>query len=246
MTFGLHEDRDRRRRQRRRRVWMAMLKWSLALGAIVAAGVYAHDTGTVLARREVLRLEHERDQLNGTVTALRRDNDDLRAAVAAAKERELAWQQRYQRDVPTDSAKELLELALERLAAGVEQERLKYVIGAAENRRDCADQPTTKRFIVKTRLYEGANDSVSFADNEITVTAEGATATNDAGNAEAWFDPAQPITARFTRLGGDSSEVSGLLPLHDSVVVGEFEHRFGLVAGPRGFVIVTAGRCRYP
>jgi hypothetical protein len=95
-------------------------------------------------------------------------------------------------------------------------------------------------------LHRGANDSVSFADNAITVTAEGRSATTAEGAPEAWFDAGQPIKVRFVLIGGRSEEVSGVLPLHHALVAGDYEHRFTVLGGDRGFIRVAAERCKYP
>jgi len=47
----------------------------------------------------------------------------------------------------------------------------------------------------------------------------------------------------LTLIGGKVTEVSGKLPVYTSVIVGDSEHRFAVVAGPQGFVQVTGERC---
>jgi hypothetical protein len=137
----------------------------------------------------------------------------------------------------------LLDRVKEKLDAGVDIERLQFLVDAATNTPRCSEQPASKRFMVQTLLFAGANDSVVFADGTITVTARGESAVDADGKAEAWFDPAQPIKLILTLIGGKVSEVSGKLPLHTSVVVGDHEHRFTATAGPQGFVQVTGERC---
>jgi hypothetical protein len=51
---------------------------------------------------------------------------------------------------------------------------------------------------------------------------------------------------KFTRLGGKTDEIKGLLPLSKSVLLGETEWRFNVVSGPQGFVIVSGDACKYP
>jgi hypothetical protein len=202
---------------RRRRFWWGAFKWTVGVGLVAAAGVSAYQSGSVVAELDVVKLKEEIARLSQTVVDLQREKAELQATVKAAERRTEEWRHRYQENVPTGEMRELLEIARRKVAAGVEPSRLAFVIGAAEQERDCDDAPVTKRFIAQTPLYKGANDSVSFADNAITVTAEGRSATDAEGNAEAWFDPAQPVTVRFTQLGGKSSEVSANLPLHHSV-----------------------------
>lgn len=242
MSLGLSHARRRQRRQRR----ITMLKWMVVLTVLVAAGAYAYNTGSTLARQEVIRLSEEIDSLKTTIDDMAAQNAQLAAETEKARLREQQWQARYKEEVPTGKPRELLALVERRLSEGVPADRLAFVIGAAKSERVCDEKPVSKRFVVPTPIYRGPSDSVSFADGAITVTAQGQSALNDAGNPEAWYDPAQPITLRFTELGGESSQVTGVLPLHHSVVIGNDEYRFTIVAGQRSFVNVTGDRCDYP
>ena len=243
MSLGLSESKNRRRRQRRLR----MAKWLFVLAVLFGAGLFAYQTGSWLARQEVIRLEEQIEGLQATIDDLREDKRALETRLEEAKARATNWRERYEAEVPEGTRKELLDLVQTRLEAGVAADRLAFVISEAANERQCDAGPATKRFLVQTPLSTGANGSVSFADGTVTVTAQGASATDAQGNPEAWYDPAEPVTARFTRPGGDASEASGKLPLHHSVVVDGSEHRFTLVdAEARGFVNVTWERCAYP
>lgn len=242
MTLGLHESRLRQRRRRR----LAILKWVLVFAALFFAGYYAYETGSALAQQEVRDLRQEIESLRQTVAELTNAREDLAQQVEAARVREEQWEERYRRDVPTGESKELFALVQDRLSNGVPADRLEFVIGATSTTASCDGRPDTKRFIVPTPIYQGANDSIGFANSTIRVTAMGESATDSRGNLEAWFDPAKPVTVSFTSLGGKKSEVSGVLPLHHSVVKGENEYRFTIVAGNRGFVNVTGDRCDYP
>ncbi len=237
MSLGFHE--QRKRRQSLLRVWLRIILWTLVLCLALGIGYIAYDSGTALARRDVVRLE---DQL----AKLEAENTGLKADVEAALELEKAIEKQYGRKVPPGKAKELVNLVRERLAAGVSLDRLAFVIGAAQNEDRCDDEASTKRFIVQTQLGEGANDTVSFASNRIVVTASGTAAIDASGNPEAWFNPAEPIAIQFAVAGGATSDASGILPLHPSVVLGGSEYRFNLVAGARGFINVTGLRCAYP
>jgi len=242
MAWGLREERKRRRRQFR---W-SVFKWGLAFCVIAAAGVYAYQSGSRLAEAEVERLQREIASLSSTVAELERQNSEQQSAIAAERKRAEDWRQRYDKDVPAGEIKELFDLVQEKLSAGVAADRMRFVIGAAENQRECDEAPVTKRFLVKTPLYQGQDDSVGFADGAITVTAFGAPEKDASGNPEAWFDPAEPLTVRITHIGGKVSEFSGKLPLHPSVVLGDSEYRFTVVASSRGFVKVSGDKCKYP
>ena len=243
MSLGLHETRLRRRR----RVRWTIAKWALALGAILAAGIFAYQTGSSLAEREVIGLNREIDTLREKADDLQRQNTELRANEILLDQRLQDAEARYDKDVPQGQLAALLGQLQDKLSAGVSYERLEFLVASADNPRECETQPATKRFLVQTPLYRGANDSVSYARGTITVTAKGESAVSEEGKVEAWFDPAKPVTARFTALGGRVSEAAGRLPLHKAVVHEGYEYRFTVVAaGTRGFVQVTGDRCKYP
>ncbi|MCG8359965.1 MAG: keratin [Kiloniellales bacterium] len=242
MTLGLYEERTRRRRARR---W-ATLKWLIALGAIGAAGIFAYESGSSLAQRQVTALSGQIADLESTVQQLEAEKGALEAARRETEQRLAAAEARYQEDVPTGALADLLTLVRGKLDEGVEVARLGFLIGAAQNQRDCDEAPVQKRFLVKTPLYAGGNDSVGFADGLIRVTGEGESALTSDGKAEAWFDDAKPITLRFIELGGKETEAAGVLPLSTSIVIGEREYRFSVSAGARGFVQVTGDSCQFP
>jgi hypothetical protein len=242
MSLGLYE----RRARARRRLWLGVFKWTVGLGAVIAAGVYAYLSASALVEREVAALRQEIVELNDTIARLQQANAGQQQAMAAARQDLAEWQERYDQDVPAGEMKKLFDLAREKLRAGVEPSRLAFLISSAKNEDACDNMPMTKRFIVQTPFYSGANDAVSFADGSIVVTATGQSATDENGNIEVRFDPAQPVDVRFTELGGETSNATGVLPVHHSVVVDDTEYRFSVLAGESGFVHVTADSCRYP
>ena len=243
MSLGLYEGRNRRRRQ----LWWGIAKWFAAIALILAAGAYSYYAGADLAAREVTRLQAEIESLNSEISAFEAERtalqDQIRTAVTRAKE----WESQYNRDIPTGEMRAFLKLIEEKLGGGeVSKERLAFLIDAATEPRDCVEDPKTKRFIVRTRLQKGANDSVSFDSNSLTVTAVGEAAVNENGQAEAWFDPDKPLKVTFTRLGGESSETMSLLPVHHTMITDGKEYRLTLHPGARGFVNVTGAVCPYP
>ena len=244
MTFGLYRDRVSERR--RRHLVKTLAKWSAGLAIVGIAGFYAYQIGSNLAQKDVRDLKASLAKLSKTVVGLKRENARLRTQAMKVRARERKLTERFRREMPPENTKALIAKLKERLDAGVGEDRLAFVIGAAEKLRSCEDAPVTKRFIVKTPIYEGANDSVSFAENTITVTAEGVSEKTSEGRPEAWFDPARPVTARFAQIGGKVSEVTGLLPLHHSMVIDSTEHKFSVIKGARGFVKITGDRCRFP
>ena len=244
MSFGLYKDRVSERR--RRHLAMTLVKWSAGLAIVGIAGFYAYQIGSNLARKDVGELKAEVAKLSKTVAGLKRENASLRTQAMKVTARERKLTERFRRELPPENTRALIAKLKERLDEGVGEDRLAFVIGAAKKLRSCEGTPVTRRFIVKTPIYHGANDSVTFAENTITVTAEGGSEKNPEGKPEAWFDPAQPVTARFAQIGGEVSEVTGLLPLHHSVVISSTEYKFSVIKGARGFVKITGDRCRYP
>ncbi len=243
MSLGLSDSHARRRRQARR----TLLKWLIALGAIVAAGVMAYETGSSLAEHELEDLKQRLAELSERLERLQRENTQLQADLILSDRRLKDAELRYERDVPKGRMAALMERIQEKLEAGAEQSRLEFLIESAAKPRSCDDKPLTKRFLVRTPISRGGNDSVSFAKNTVTITALGESAVNAEGKVEAWFDPAQPVTVRLTRIGGATTVEKGMLPLHTSVVAGDKEYIYSIVEGKqRGFVEVTGDRCDYP
>ena len=242
MSLGLHENRLRRRR----RLWWGVIKWALALALIIAAGAYSHRIGSQLAARDVTKAEQRIAELANEVSGLERQSSALATELAKARNAISDWQARYEEEVPTGFVRELMTLVQQKLEAGADEDRLAFLISAAQNPRVCDEEPETKRFIVTTSLQKGANDAVSFANRKVTVTASGTAARDADGNIEAWFDPNQPITVAFTQLGGTAVKTEGSLPIHHSLVMGDDEYRFTILPGARGFLSITADRCDYP
>ena len=243
MSLSLRQSRALDRRRKRLR----FIKWILVIGALGGLGVVAYETGSVLAQRDVARLSEEVADLQRQVDVLRKQNAHLATNAGAARLRERDLQRRYDEDVPTGDARELLDRLRGKLAAGVSPDRLAFMIASATDRPVCDGAPETKRFLVRTPLARGANDAVGFADRTITVSATGASATSETGAPEAWFDPGKPVVLKLVAIGGDAVTVDGLLPLHESVVHNGSEYRFTAEIGERrGFIEVTADRCDFP
>ncbi len=215
----------------------------LALFGLI--GYMAYAAGTELAERDVTRLEADVDTLTQRLAAANEKAAQSVADAQEARRQEQEWRRRYDEDVPAGPSKDLLAQIKKRLDEGIRPARLELAIGAAVNEPVCKGEPVTKRFIVRTPLYRGPHTAVNFADNAITVTADGQSGSDAENRAHAWFNPAEPVTVSFVTLSGQNSEVSGLLPLHHSVIAGGAEYRFSIVAGDsRGFLHVTSDRCK--
>lgn len=227
---------QRERQRRRRRLLAFVMKWSFFLGLIILAGWYAWATASKVAWREANDLKTANQTLQTKVSA-------LEAAAREATVRESA----LQAQLPSPEEGSLLETVRRKAAEGVSLARLNEIVSAASSTRRCDNTPATKRFRVRTPLGGGEEGAAaSFADNAITVRAEGRSALNQSGAPEAWFDPAQPVTVSFLHLNGATSRAQGILPLQHAIAIGDDEFRFQIQAGSHGLIIITMDRCDYP
>lgn len=229
-------------RRRRRRAWGGVIRIGLYLIFVLAVGAFAYQTA-------IEQVEGREATLNDRIAELEEQNRSLsenaavlRSDAAEAQTRFAALSARYEREVPTGVARDLLGLLAGKLEDGVAPDRLAMMIEAASLPTTCSPAET-RRFIVTTPLYDGPHTSVRFADGRITVTAEGPNAESDNGASYAWYDPARPITVTFTLVGGEETQATGTLPLHHSVVLANEEHRFSVVEGERSFIEVTGDHC---
>lgn len=241
MSLGLRDQKEARRRRWR------VFRLLFSAAVLVALGVAAYQTGTVLAERDVVRLRQVVDRQSADIAALGDENAELRQQADAAGRAEADWRKRYETEVPTGRSRELLTLIEQQMNNGADPARIEFLVAAAASERSCDGVPVTKRFFVRTPLYQGANDAATFAGSTIVAIAQGESATDAGGNPEAWFAPEKPVLLRFIEPGGGGTEASGMLPLYHSVVRGDEEYRFSIVAAERrGFVSVTAERCAFP
>lgn len=241
MSLGFRDQREAKRRR-----WRLITRL-FALAVLAALGIFAYRSGMFLAERETVRLRGEAERLTAEVAALADAKARAEEQAAAARQAEAQWRERYEAEVPTGKERELLDAIRDQTAMGAELARIEFLIAMAAKERACDPDTVTKRFLPRTPISVGASDAVTFADGAIVVTGQGESATDENGNPEAWFDVGKPATVRFVQAGGEASEATGLLPLHHSVVRGDSEYLFNIVAGERqGFVTVTAARCAFP
>ncbi|WP_366654377.1 hypothetical protein [Fodinicurvata sp. EGI_FJ10296] len=242
MTLGLH-DPDRRYRRRLR---STVLKLSFYLVTVGAIGVFTYQIGVEQVESRERQLRDQISRLQEQQRALEQTAVQAQAAARTAEARYEEAADRLAREVPTGELRALMQLVSDRLNEDVPADRLAFFIEAAEEARDCTD-PITRRFIMPTPVYQGANTSVSFADGRISVTGMGQSATSDGGAQQPWFDPGQEVTLRFATVGGEETTATGTLPVHQSVVLGDREYRFTAVEGDeRSFVQVTSDNCPFP
>lgn len=222
-----------------------MMSWLTVFVLLGGLGYTAYAAGAHLSERELARLEVEKAELAKRIAAFDEESVRLQSAAHDAALREQEWRRRYEREVPAGPGKELMALVQRRLSEGVRPDRLELAITAAVNEPACENKPVTKRFIVRTPLHPGGNDTVWFADNSITVTAEGRSSKDGEGRPRSVFDPKEPVVVSFTLLGGHKVEANGVLPLHQSVMTETAEYRFSIIASDSpGLVQVSGDRCK--
>lgn len=241
MSLGLSDDRNRRRR--RQLVFGSMFRWGLALAVGLGVGFWAHDVGTDIAQQQVTELNVRLAEETEALEKLRSEVTGLQVALRTERDKVAGWRKRYESDVPSEQEMPILAAVRARMETGVSAERLQTVVSIARDDVACEPLGETKRFFVNNEISRGANDAVSFANGTITITGDGAAARNANNQPEAWFDPDSPVTLNFSHLGGENSQVTGLLPVHNSLAVGDIEYRFTAVAGARSFVRVTGQKC---
>ncbi|WP_207477824.1 hypothetical protein [Arenibaculum pallidiluteum] len=231
--------RSRRDRERSKRIRKGVLKLALAAAVLGSASYYAYDTGRQVSANEAAAAKAEAQRLAEAGHQQAEEQAELRASLAEAQASAAQYRQRYDEVAPA-AVREILARAQAKLAEGVPAERIAFFVAQAQEARDCAPVDT-RRLIVRTENYDGANTWVRF-DDIVTVSAAGAAAEDGRAG---WFDPAKPVTVAFAPLGGPRQEISGKLPLHHAFVYKSKEYRFAAVPGRRGFMEVSADWCEH-
>ncbi|MEH6525646.1 MAG: hypothetical protein V7723_06200 [Sneathiella sp.] len=242
MSYGLGLSEKKQARQRRNRFF----KFVFYLLVIAGVGVYGYYEGQAEGNRQIANVE---DQVLVLTKENNRLNDQTRAALdkqSSALAEARVWRDKFENEIPSGPTLEILELVQQRLAGGLEPERLKTLIGLAENSQNCDPAPETKRFIVNTAIFNSPGNSVSLGKGSITVTGNGIATVNAEKKIEAWYDPTRPVEIIFTQLGGKKEVLTGVLPLHKSVVFGGNEYRFSILSGKQSFATISATRCDFP
>ena len=232
--------------QRYRRKFLGgFIKLGLLAALLLGTGLFAYQMGVEQMKGRDASLREEVSTLSRQKAELELLAGQMQNAAKAAEARAQEAEARLKREVPTGELARLSKLVAARLQAGLDPARLAFVIEQAQTQRNC-QQPESKRFVLSTPLLRAGSRTTTFGNGTITVTGEGISARNPQGQPESWFDPAQPVRIRIVTQAGKEIVAAGTLPLHQSVVVDQHEHRFTFAAGPRSFVEVTADRCPFP
>jgi hypothetical protein len=233
------------RRRRRRALQWRLLRLLLAAIAIVGVGGYCYQVGVSASEArsakleaDLLRFQQNNLDLRDRLTLSLQRSDEAESALEGLRER-------YAADVPRGELAELMALIEAQREAGIEVERLAFMIDAAAEEPACDGAPATKRFVPRTVVSTGPVSFVRF-DDRITITGSGEAARTPEGLAQAWFDPGAPVRLDFRALSGEVTTVEGVVPLAHRMRVGEREYRFSVVAGERSFLEISAQACAFP
>ncbi len=225
----------RRRRDRNRRLLLGSAKWLLLLGVLGALGYSAHQAGTHLARVDVDRLARRLAETEQQKAALEAQNAQLRNELADARTAGQQLQQRYNAEVPRGPLAGLATLVRERMAAGVDADRLRLALQSADRLRRCDGPAVSRRFRIGIGPRLTEEDQTSFAEGLIRVSAL----------APAAEDYARSVVVTFSGVGsGGPRSVTGLPATH-SYVLENLELRLVVSDSPvRGFATASLTTCR--
>ena len=226
----------RRRQIRRLLLWVAafaVLLMSYQLGKMHSNAVKTTDIHTI-------------EELSTAKSDMEKQVVSLKADLLTTQTKLDKLTQQYDADVGDKDLLALNQLIHDRLDNGVTMERLKQVIAATSNIRNCS-APDTKRFIISTgTAVKGSVGKVSFGSGLIVITGEGATEVNARGGHETWYDPKQPVDITIAVNGGETVHKQGIMPIHYSVIQGGAEYRLTIAPGGRSYAEATADQCAYP
>ncbi|MFY7962034.1 MAG: hypothetical protein ACOVVK_18305 [Elsteraceae bacterium] len=252
MGQGFHDER------RRRSQFVRLLLGVLMLGAFLALLTLAYMVGL---REQALELEEQQRETQGLRLVLERERQ-ARAEVTAARDAALneaaALRQRIQNEVPVGVAKQMLDLARERLAAGVRPERVASALQRAENAKNC-EPAAARRLTVRSPppppppVAPGVRappppivPQPTTIGEQLTLLVEGQAARDANGQALPVFDPAEAVQLRLVAAGAKQPDVEGKLPLSHVLFTGAWEYRLALSAAQRGQVTLVIERCPFP
>lgn len=188
-------------------------------------------------------------EVSDLTTRLKASQDELtsvRAEAQTATSRLEQLRSQYEKDMPQDGPmREIVDMIRKQIEDGMAPDRLAFVIRSARPPRNCSD-PSSKRFIIKTPAYKGADSVVSVGEGAVVVSGVGVSAKSRDGQLESWFDPTQSVNVTFKTSNGDVENKGGVLPFQHSIIANGKEYRFTLTEGEKSFVKVTFDSCDYP
>lgn len=242
MSYSSYNPRSRYRDRAVKRLNMTILVL-IAMGACFGFGFFVGGQHAVVnngtLKLEVEDLSKRLEETENELTTVRADSQ-----TAVSRYEQLKAQ--YEKEMPGEGPlREIVEQVRQQIKDGMAPERLAFVLRSARPPRNCSD-PTSKRFIIKTPVYKGADSVVSAGEGAVTVVGSGSSARTRDGKVESWFDPTQTVHLTFKTADGEIEKRSGVLPIQHSIISKGKEYRFTMAEGEKSFVKVTYDSCDYP
>jgi len=242
MAIGNYNPRSRYRDRNIQRLNKAIL-FLVVMGTCFGFGFFIGGQNAVV-QNGTLKLEVE-----DMTTRLKTIQDELttvRAEAQTASSRLEQLKSIYEKEMPQEGPlREIVDMVRKQIDDGMAPDRLAFVLRSARPPRNCSD-PSSKRFVVKTPAYKGAESVVTVGEGAVVISGTGLSAKTHDGQLESWFDPTQTINLTFKTATGEIEKKSGTLPFQHSMIAKGKEYRFTLAEGEKSFVKVTFDNCDYP
>jgi cell division protein FtsB len=237
----------RRRQAQRRKLFWSTVRLLLGLALLAFFAIAGYESGRSENAHLLERQTTELEEAAATKLELMAQLATVEDRLAQLEDQLQSLRLDYAANVPQADFKPLLNLLQARVRAGVDRERLAFVIEQAGRERDCLASVETRRLPVRTPVTTVLDNAVAFADRRITVSGEGRPARDESKQALDWFDPAGPVTLRFLTITGELSRAAGRLPLVHSIILDNREWHFQATASSEpGFIEITGQSCAYP
>lgn len=214
------------------------------LALMLIAGLIGFWLGKQYGAEKLITAQAKVETLLETEKQQQEQITELSTKVQATNMRFEKLKKNVESTTPIGKAKDLVQLINTELDKGADAERLSFIIKSGRPPTGCID-PETKHFVVATPLYKGPVSQVEIAGGAIKISAKGVSAKNDKGEKEVWYDPQRTITASFS-YDDKKSNKKGVMPIRQSLIVGEREYRFTIESGAQSFAKVTFDSCNYP
>jgi hypothetical protein len=242
MAIGQYNPRNRYRDRAIQRFNKGIL-FFVAMAACFGFGFFIGGQNAVV-QNGTLKMEVE--DMSGKLETLQDELTTVRAEAQTATSRLEQLKSIYEKEMPQEGPlREIVEMVRQQIADGMAPERLAFVLKSARPPRNCSD-PSSKRFIIKTPAYKGAESIVTVGEGAVVISGKGSSAKTRDGQLESWYDPTQPVDLIFKTSGGETESKSGLLPFQHSIISKGKEYRFTIAEGEKSFVKVTFDSCDYP
>jgi len=218
------------------------LLFVVIIGAILTLGFVL---GREHAAIKLKTLEIEVTDKDARIKKLQDDMTATRAEAQTATSRFEQLKAQYEKELPPSGPiHDIVDMVRKQIDSGMPPERLAFILRSARAPSNCSD-PATKRFIIKTPAYKGAESNISVGEGAVIVSGTGVSSRSKVGQLESWYDPTQLITVTFKKADGETEKKTGTLPFQYSLIAMGREYRFNFSEGEKSFVKVTFDSCEY-